>query len=275
MSNIRNGWIVSIELVTPQMAEIYLEKNSINRRVRPGVVRRYATTMANDKWMLTPESVCFDTSEVLLNGQHRLKAIVESGCSVAMMIVRGVDRACFPAFDRGANRSYSDALGIDKRLAEISRLAAVIAGGKWSKNLADFQVGYMADVLGDAHEELMAACSTTARIVSSAPFRLAACVRILSGDDPDYVKSAYRGMCLGRVHELPTICQSVLGAVAIGRIVGGGGAVQFDLLVRAWKMFDKTMEHKSKIQINDQSVQIAEIVDVLAPLREESMRNVG
>jgi hypothetical protein len=48
----------------------------------------------------------------LLDGQHRLLAIVESGVTIESMVVMGIEESVFPTLDTGRTRSYSDVLSI-------------------------------------------------------------------------------------------------------------------------------------------------------------------
>src|SRR5690606_24318901 len=101
--------------VSPEMASEWLQHNEGNRRIRAGVVIKYAAVMARGKWLTTPEPIAFSWDGRLLNGQHRLSAVIRAGVSVPMFVVRNVDPSAFVALDRGATRTVADALGIDKR----------------------------------------------------------------------------------------------------------------------------------------------------------------
>lgn len=99
-----------IKTVTPRMAKDWLKRNVRNRKLRATMVAAYARDMASGRWQLTGEAIKFDTSDALADGQHRLAAVVESGCSVDMLIVRGVAPESQSVMDSGAKRSASDAL---------------------------------------------------------------------------------------------------------------------------------------------------------------------
>src|SRR5690606_39031073 len=61
-------------------------------------------------WQITGEAIKFDTNGALADGQHRLSAVVESGASVDMLVVRGVAPEAQTVMDSGAKRTASDAL---------------------------------------------------------------------------------------------------------------------------------------------------------------------
>lgn len=101
---------MSSETITPEVAAEMLRYNINNRKLRPSKVARYGHEMANGTWRLTSEPIIFDWHGRLLNGQHRLHACIESGCSFETAVHRGVDPAAFDVIDTGMNRTLGDVL---------------------------------------------------------------------------------------------------------------------------------------------------------------------
>lgn len=100
------------EMITPERAAEYLGANLGNRRQRASVISRYAKEMTVGRWLTTHQGIAFGWDGRLLDGQHRLRAVVESGISVQMLVVRGIDPAAFTLIDHGAKRDAGDALEI-------------------------------------------------------------------------------------------------------------------------------------------------------------------
>lgn len=274
---LKNGWVCNVEVISPEIASHLLESNDGNRRIRPSVVTKYAATMMHGFWRVTPEAIIISATGRLLNGQHRLHAVIKAGVSVSLFVVRNVEDGVFEALDRGASRSAADALGIDKRLAEIARLAILASDRKYvrhSNTVLDSEVKEMSEILGDDHRALLGACGTAGKAFSSAPFRLAATVRTLAGEDRDYIHSVYRNMILGNVGQLPPVAQAMVGAIASGRLVRSAGSeAQRDMLARAWTIFDKSKMNNTRVQVKDQSVALASISRLIAPYRTQSGSN--
>jgi len=101
--------------VTPAMAQEWLGAAAHNRSLSRRTVEAYALDMRNGKWSLTHQGVGFDEGGQLIDGQHRLHAVIESGCTVAMMVARGIDARSADAIDGGRPRTVADRL----RLHEI------------------------------------------------------------------------------------------------------------------------------------------------------------
>lgn len=115
-------------LVTPVMAETWLnERNNKNRRISPVHVNRLANEMVAGRWAMNGETIVFDQDLTLVDGQHRLTAIVRSGVTVEMLVVTGVeDPRAFATtgsllLRRGANQ-VAEMMGL--KAANINNIVA-------------------------------------------------------------------------------------------------------------------------------------------------------
>ena len=68
--------------VTPELACRWLEANTQNRVVNPAHVDRLVRDMKAGRWYLTHQGIAFDTHGLLVDGQHRLWAILEADVPV-------------------------------------------------------------------------------------------------------------------------------------------------------------------------------------------------
>lgn len=60
--------------------------NIDNRPLRPSHVQDLAHAMRSGQWRATHESILVDVNGVVADGQHRLHAIVESGCQALVLL---------------------------------------------------------------------------------------------------------------------------------------------------------------------------------------------
>lgn len=96
----------SIELITPEIAKKYLDLNLKHQRnVTNSHVLHLSQQMESGQWVMTGEPIIFDEDGNHVDGQHRLHAIVKSGCSVMITVTRGVPRDAFKAMGRGKVRT--------------------------------------------------------------------------------------------------------------------------------------------------------------------------
>ena len=99
-----------IEVVGPKEARYLLRMNTHNRHVSVDRVATMARDMVGGHWVLNGETIKVSREDRLLDGQHRLLAVVESGVQVPMMIVRGLDDDAQDSVDIGAKRQFADVL---------------------------------------------------------------------------------------------------------------------------------------------------------------------
>lgn len=100
----RYGLTVEVVHVTPELAARWLERNHRHRKIDPRRVRRYAKQMTAGTWSLNGKTLVFDAEGMLLGGQHRLTACVESGVGFTTLVVRGINpEAVLGSRSRGEN----------------------------------------------------------------------------------------------------------------------------------------------------------------------------
>lgn len=113
-------------LVTPDMAKAWLAARHPNRRIVAKRVEELAVLMRQDVWHLNGEPLIFDADGVLLDGQHRLSALVQAGKSVPFLIVRGVSMDAQATLGQAITRSRADILAMHSQ-ANSKCLAGALA----------------------------------------------------------------------------------------------------------------------------------------------------
>ena len=92
--------------ITPNMATELLKQNTGNfRQINQGRVLRYADDMRHERWMFSGDPIRFDIDGQLLDGQHRLKAIIASGTTQRMVLMEGLLNESALTMDKGQPRS--------------------------------------------------------------------------------------------------------------------------------------------------------------------------
>jgi len=115
----------SISLVDPLTATDWLEANTNNRRLRKMLVNSYARDMAAGDWQLAGDPIRFATDGTLLDGQHRLAAIVESGVTLPMFVIRGLEKDAQAVMDIGGKRNAADALRLRGKAGDVKDIASI------------------------------------------------------------------------------------------------------------------------------------------------------
>lgn len=124
---------IVIENITPAKAQAWLNSNKSNRKLRPGIVEKYAQDMRDGNWTSYPTPISFYDDGEVADGQHRLWGIVESNVTVKFPVARGLTRADGMNIDVNLPRNLVDAgriSGIDTNLSNtlIATARAVATG---------------------------------------------------------------------------------------------------------------------------------------------------
>ncbi len=103
-----SGVRIWCELVTGDRADELLKLNTNNRDVRREHVTNLKHVMESGKFVLMPAPVVIGKNGVILDSQHRLIAISETGIPQWMYIMDNVDESIFDKFDAGLGRKNYD-----------------------------------------------------------------------------------------------------------------------------------------------------------------------
>lgn len=102
--------VARVETVTPEKARRWLDERAQNRHMNEERVKKYVGAMERLEWRVNGEGIIFDCNGQLIDGQHRLAAVVQSGISLPMLIVRGVEPEVFSTLDSGQTRTLGQIL---------------------------------------------------------------------------------------------------------------------------------------------------------------------
>lgn len=135
---------ITVKEITPDLASAWLARNTHNRNTSPAVIDGYARDMAAGSWKLNGEAIKFSTDGRLLDGQHRLHAVVKAGVTITSVVVEGLASGTQAVMDAGKKRTAADSLGLGgvanaRNVAAAARLAIgleEIKRGRVTKRMA-------------------------------------------------------------------------------------------------------------------------------------------
>lgn len=142
----------TIETITPAIAQNWLDASKTeNRPFSQAVISSYADTMKKGNWLLNGEAITFDEKGNLLNGHHRLKAVIASASNIQSFVVRGVTSKAFSTFDCGRNRTFGQLITMQgcingNNTAAILRLYLALKNGNEMNNYGSY------DLIKNLHE---------------------------------------------------------------------------------------------------------------------------
>lgn len=184
-------------LVTPEMATEWLSHNMKNRSVRKSRVALFARKMASGQWHVTNQGVGFDRDGVLIDGQHRLLAVVMAGVPVRMNVTKNLEPEARLNVDTGSARTAADTLSVIHGTKNAAIVAAIAKKGvawdlgfRWMQNYdvsieeIEWYANTNAAALGRAAEVGSASRKYVAAPPSLVAFGFYLCARV-SADDAE------------------------------------------------------------------------------------------
>ena len=127
--------VAEVVTITPQEATNWLRCNEHNRPVRKNHVNFLAREMKEGNWQINGQAIVIADNEQVLDGQHRLLAIIEAGVPIKSLVVYGITADAFSTIDTGAVRSSADALYLHFHDYSIVIVKAVATAVPWLKQL--------------------------------------------------------------------------------------------------------------------------------------------
>ena len=133
-------------LITPLIAAAMLATMGANRRQNPARIRSFSNLLLAGLFVTTHQGIGFAKKDGrLVDGQHRLEAIVNTGIAAELMVTRGLSEAAVLAIDSGRSRSSLDGLRIRGKIVSQLKLRAlkIIAYGPTGFSDANIPVEFL------------------------------------------------------------------------------------------------------------------------------------
>lgn len=118
--------------ITTQVMEVdentareWLESMAPNRRVSRTNLENLIRAMEEGRWHTDGSPIKFSRSGQLIDGQHRLLAIIHTGMPQTFLVIWGVDDAAMSTLDTGKTRNRADILMIhDPTVVDVNNVSA-------------------------------------------------------------------------------------------------------------------------------------------------------
>lgn len=241
--------------ITPEVASNILKKgNYNNRNIRKGHVQNLASRILRGEWKLTPQGIILHTSGRLLDGQHRLLAIIEADTPVTTTVFTVSDESVFKTLDQGAKRSMADISGVDGRVMDAVNFCTRLMLNRFTS----LSYGQVEPVLnssvGNLSKELIEHCGVSRKGLSSSPVKAACVSAVIFGSPKRYAFDMYRDLIQGNYDNLPPIGKSythqiITGSIDFGKTNGGR-----ETYVRSLLLFDFSKRDTKKIRVSPSEV---------------------
>lgn len=124
--------------ITPEIAEEMLTNNTCNRPVKRLHVAFLVNELVAGRWKFNGDPVRIGFDGSLIDGQHRLEAVMQSGVAIKTLLITGLDPEVFDTIDSGALRSAGDTLSVAGEKNGRNLAAALVVANDLSRGKTDF-----------------------------------------------------------------------------------------------------------------------------------------
>ena len=242
----------SVVMVDPVLATQWLAKNAQhNRPMRKTTVAGYAQQMQAGQWHLTHQGVAFDVSGMLIDGQHRLAAVVQANAVVPMMVTFDAPAMSFESLDCGIKRTVADRLVMDARVVAALSGAIRIAKDK-NARVPEHEVRALSlTTFGQITSTICESNSKHVKVFSSSPIVIAAAVACAEGADLDWVIEERRMLIAPRYEDDRTRVSEYFSRRFQGQRVTASGQINMELVACALRVFDPAPWTITRMQLTD------------------------
>lgn len=127
--------VAEVVTITPGIATAWLRCNQNNRPVRKRHVVFLANEISAGNWQVNGQAIVISNDEEVLDGQHRLMAIIEAGIPIKSLVVYGISPEAFKTIDTGAVRTGADALSLHFPELNVGTVRCAATAVTWIRQL--------------------------------------------------------------------------------------------------------------------------------------------
>jgi len=117
---------VTRETISPERAAALLASSRGNRSLKVVRVRRLTADMRNGAFHMNGETIKIDAAGHLMDGHHRLTALIAARVTLPFLVARGVPADAARTVDAGVARSPADRLRMEGEI-NVTTIAAALA----------------------------------------------------------------------------------------------------------------------------------------------------
>ena len=178
----------SLITITPADAEALLEINTANRPLTERHILNLSKEMMRGRWKINGDMIRISATNIIIDGQHRLHAVVRSGITIQTWVIYGLSDDVFDTIDVGRRRSSADTLSCRGEKNAVRLGAALIMIEKYMTGRAETNVRFtnteVEELLAkypQARESVMSSSNAKGLLIPSV---LDACHYLFSKKDP-------------------------------------------------------------------------------------------
>lgn len=275
------GWRWELVMVTPKKAADLLAHNTGNRALRERRAAGLARSMLAGRWKLTHQAVAISPTGRLLDGQHRLRAVILANVAVPMWIAHNVPDTTFDVLDAGLPRKMFERLQSNPRHTSMVTTLWRLMGSR--DQVQEWECELLLDVLKPSIDRLDTIVRPSrGNKLGKAPIEAAVCLRIGqelhngkegdAGADERIMQMCWQLTQLrrGETLNLPPVLGAYYIQMCEGvKNYGIGVSPMTDEFCRTWSAFDPSNAQNKRLLIADHSGVVKEARQIFSVITEK------
>jgi hypothetical protein len=237
-----------LRAITPAEASELLKRNVSNRKMRKSWVEYLASQIRRGVWVTNSDAIALSADGILLNGQHRLSAIVAADMPAKVLFVEGMDPDAFKIIDRGVGRTQADVTGLPGALVADINLIGNFLNLRVGNRMPEDVIEDVAAWWRPAYDALIDAHSSFSAGVSSASVRVGFGLRwATSGPrtgNREYALTQYKALMTNDVSTMSRAVGTLWKRLTRNK-VGGGSTAR---MAAASMVFHGTSVYRSSVE---------------------------
>jgi hypothetical protein len=147
---------ITEETITPDDARELLRatEGAMQRGLSEAQVNRIAEAIRQNRWETTHQAIAISPEGTILDGRHRLTAIIRANKAVNVWVARGADPKTFLAVDTGRSRTPGDLLHI-AGFTNVNALAATARYVMAAKRIKGTNGSWVSAINPIRHDEIV------------------------------------------------------------------------------------------------------------------------
>jgi hypothetical protein len=131
-----------LKTITPAWASMILEqRNANNRALSIPHVENLTREIKSGRWKVNGDTICLN-GDRLIDGQHRLTAVIEANMSIQCWVIDGLPSDVFDTKDIGKRRTAADTLSVLGENQTVRLAAMLVIVDKYYTEKSDQFVNY-------------------------------------------------------------------------------------------------------------------------------------
>ncbi len=131
-----------LRTITPEIAARMLDANTSNRPITEANIARLTKEIKNGKWKVNGDMIRLSDSNTIIDGQHRLYAVMRSKITIQSWVMTGLPSDVFDTIDLGKRRTSGDTLACRGEQNACRMGAALIMIDKYMTGQVERTVTY-------------------------------------------------------------------------------------------------------------------------------------